>query len=111
MFAARQMRRNLLGELGEGQHHQVGRAQHRGGGDGPRHEGHLESQVLGDARGDGVKHRCGVHASVPGQDGPQLFPPLCRMHVAPFLRHNGIPLRQGSHQPMQVAPIMQKARG
>src|SRR5262249_22941696 len=38
-----------------------------------------------DASRYGVKHRCGVHAPVPGQDGPKLFPPLCRIHVAPFL--------------------------
>jgi len=61
----------LIGEFGEREHDDVGRAEHGERCDRAGEHADLEAQVLGDARGDRIEYRSRVHAFVTGQHGAQ----------------------------------------
>ena len=58
----------LAREFTEGEDDQVGRAQHRQRGRRTREHADLEAEILGDAGGDRIEHRAGVHAAVSAED-------------------------------------------
>ena len=58
----------LVGELGEGQHDQVGRAEHRERADRAGEHADLEAEILGDARGDRIEHRARMDAAIARED-------------------------------------------
>ncbi len=70
----------LLGELGQREDDEIGRAEHRERRDRARKHPGLEAQILGDARGDGVEDRGRPHAARPRQDGAEAPAPLSPIH-------------------------------
>ena len=71
---------DLLGELGQRQQHQIGRAQHREARDRAGQHPHLEPDSGGEARRDRVEHRCRMHTRTTGQNCAHTLPPLGRRH-------------------------------
>src|SRR5471032_3036040 len=61
----------LVRELAQGEHDQVGGAQHHHRGNGAREHAEFEADVLGDARGDRVVDRAGMDATAAVQDGAE----------------------------------------
>ena len=73
----------LGGELAQGEDDEVGGAEHRHRGDGPREHPDLEAEVLRDAGRDWVGNGPGVHAGVAFEDGAEALAPLCPVHQSP----------------------------
>ena len=71
----------LGGELAQGQHDQVGGAQHGERGGRAREHAELEAEVLGDPGGDRVVHRAGMDAAAAVEDGAEALAAVGPMHV------------------------------
>src|SRR3546814_3249970 len=64
----------LLGELAQGQKDEVGRAQHRQGGDGAGEHACLEAEFLCDARGERIEDGAGMDTAVAGEKRAEALP-------------------------------------
>ncbi len=71
----------LAREFTEGEDDQVGRAQHRERGRRAREHADFEAQILGDAGGDGIEHRAGMHAAVAGEDRAEALAAVGPVHL------------------------------
>ena len=71
----------LAREFTEGEDDQVGRAQHRERGRRAREHADFEAQILGDAGGDGIEHRAGMHAAVAAEDRAEALAAVGPVHL------------------------------
>jgi hypothetical protein len=82
-----------LGEFGQRQHHDVGRAQNRQRGDGARQDGAGESEFGGNARRDRVKDRGRMGAALARQQLAERRSALCGIHCRlspPKVAHHAV---------------------
>ncbi len=87
----------LVGEFGQGQHDQVGRAEHRQRRDRTGEHAGLETEILGRARRQRIEDRSGMDAAVTLQDVAQFL-------AAEREIHGGVPGSRKSRSILQIAP-------
>ena len=70
----------LARELAQGEHDQVGRAEHGERGRRASEHADLEAEILGDAGRDRIEHRAGMDAALACEDGAEALAAVGPMH-------------------------------